>query len=46
MKEGSKLDKTLAMGEEIISLGRLSSIGMAAQQERLKKTGRTLKKIE
>ncbi len=46
MKEGSKLDKTLAMGEEIINMGRLSSQNMATQAERLKKTGRNLKKIE
>lgn len=45
-KEGQRLDKTLAMTEEIIGLGSNSSQQMYAQQERLKKTSRNIKKIE
>ena len=46
MKEGSKIDRTIAMSEEILGIGMSSSSTMHAQSDKLKKSGRNLKKIE
>jgi len=46
LKEGERLDKTLSLAEEIIQLGNQSSQGMQGQSEKLKKTQRTLKRIQ
>ena len=46
MKEGSKLDRTIAMSEKILGIGSMSSQMMQGQSEKLKKSGRNLKRIE
>ena len=46
MSEGDRLDKAIAMTSEIIGIGSVSGQNMRAQSEKLRKTGRNLKKIE
>ena len=43
--EGDRLNKTLAIAQNIIDVGQNSSTSMYAQSERLKKTHKNLKKI-
>ena len=44
--EGDRLDGTLKLTEEIIALGNSSGLQMESQREKLKKTGKNLKKIQ
>ena len=44
--EGDRLQNTLKMTEDIISLGNNSSLQMHGQSDKLKKTQKNLKKIE
>ena len=46
LKEGTQLDRTIALSHEILSIGGQSSQSMYQQSEKLKKTGRNLKRIE